>query len=315
MPPQSALLTSSPRTCVLAIIITYNGKQWLDLCLGSLAGSSTPVDIAVVDNASQDGTQAVLRSKYADAITHLHCLQDNVGFGRAHNHVFAQPYVAQYDYILLLNQDAAVAPEALQYLLTSASLPNVGIVSPLHYGDADGAKLDVNFEDYYVSRAVERAGLPEYIREVSFVNAAVWLIPTAVVGALGGFNPLFSHYGEDTNFVHRMLALDKRVLVDRRARAYHLRKQIPRSEQSLTADKVYIMALVHLANVNVTWRESVTGALRYIMRKVRGAVNAGNYQLAFRLSTVVPKLIGQLSRARRSRNVRLPPGTCTEVTR
>ncbi|NNK80925.1 MAG: glycosyltransferase family 2 protein, partial [Flavobacteriales bacterium] len=37
-----------------------------------------------------------------------------------------------------------------------------------------------------------------------FVNAAAWFIPRQTLEKIGGFDPLFSHYGEDDNFCQRL---------------------------------------------------------------------------------------------------------------
>ena len=43
--------------------------------------------------------------------------------------------------------------------------------------------------------------LPIY--ETTFVNAAAWLISKKCLLAVGGFDPLYPHYGEDTDYIQR----------------------------------------------------------------------------------------------------------------
>jgi GT2 family glycosyltransferase len=47
----------------------------------------------------------------------------------------------------------------------------------------------------------EKAGVYTY---VDFTNAAFWFIPRYIVQKIGGFNPLFFHYGEDVNWSNRL---------------------------------------------------------------------------------------------------------------
>ena len=51
---------------ILTIIVAYNGLQWYDRCLGSLQHSTIPVDIMVIDNASQDGSADWIAEHYPE---------------------------------------------------------------------------------------------------------------------------------------------------------------------------------------------------------------------------------------------------------
>ena len=46
--------------------------------------------------------------------------------------------------------------------------------------------------------------------EISFLNAAHWFIPKDTVEVVGGFNPYFFHYGEDNEYVNRLLFYQKK---------------------------------------------------------------------------------------------------------
>ena len=47
---------------VFVVIVTHNGKQWCDRCLGSLQQSLAPVKVVVVDNAStEEGVSEFLK--------------------------------------------------------------------------------------------------------------------------------------------------------------------------------------------------------------------------------------------------------------
>ena len=59
---------------LLVVIVTYNGRRWLDRCLGSVRtwkpdGSAlSAVDLFVVDNASTDGSADFVASEFPEAI-------------------------------------------------------------------------------------------------------------------------------------------------------------------------------------------------------------------------------------------------------
>jgi len=43
------------------------------------------------------------------------------------------------------------------------------------------------------------------IYTVDFVNAAAWLLPCTILKIVGGFDPIFFHYGEDDNYMQRVI--------------------------------------------------------------------------------------------------------------
>lgn len=106
----------------LSIIIpSFNTKQLLDRCLISIyAGlkhSSITFEIIVVDNASDDGTKELLKSKYTRVINIFN--KNNAGYGKANNQGIVK---AKGEYIILLNSDIQAVGRAIEHLLTFAKL-------------------------------------------------------------------------------------------------------------------------------------------------------------------------------------------------
>lgn len=107
----------SDRIVCSICIANYNGEQLLDDCLNSVfAQENAPaVEVIVHDDASTDGSVELIRRKYPS----VKLLQsvDNVGFCAANNRMVA---AAVGDYVLLLNNDAALFADALSQLLAQA---------------------------------------------------------------------------------------------------------------------------------------------------------------------------------------------------
>ena len=68
---------------ILVIIVTYNGKAWLDRCISSVLHSRVKADVIVIDNGSSDGTIEHIRDKYPTV--KLYESHENLGFGKANN--------------------------------------------------------------------------------------------------------------------------------------------------------------------------------------------------------------------------------------
>lgn len=190
---------------VYVIIVTYNGLQWVDACLGSLRRSTAPLHTVVVDNCSTDGTADAIAERFPEV--HLIRSKENLRFGRGNNVGirYAREHCA--DYYFLLNQDAWIYPDTIARLL-AADDERCGLLSPVHL-NGTGEKMDFMFRRYLFkgNKASNKTLLEGFTapREVDFVNAAAWLLPRRTIECVGGFDPLFSHYGEDNNYCHRIL--------------------------------------------------------------------------------------------------------------
>lgn len=220
------------RNCeVLAIVVTYNGEATLRRCLDSIAPAHPSCDTLVIDNASTDGSLSISRSYEAIQVLPL---RRNYGFGRANNVGFAYAIKEGYKYVLLLNQDAYVESETIRVLREELNAHNeFGVLSPMHLSE-NGRKLDKNFAINLLSLTGEPELLSDLyclgrstdlraIYQVKFAPAALWMVRCESVKELGGFDPLFPHYGEDTDFCMRADYHNTRVGVVPRARGYHLR--------------------------------------------------------------------------------------------
>lgn len=89
------------------IIPNWNGKDYLDVCLGALRTQIYPdIEVIVADNASVDGSQEFIREHFPEVI--IIQLSVNLGFTGACN---AGIEAATGEYIALLNNDTEVEPE------------------------------------------------------------------------------------------------------------------------------------------------------------------------------------------------------------
>ncbi|GAA4280807.1 glycosyltransferase family 2 protein [Gaetbulibacter aestuarii] len=200
---------------VFIIIVSYNGEHWIEKNLQSLRQSIYPVSTIVIDNKSTDTTVSLVQ-KFTEV--ELIESEENLGFGKANNLGIRRAIQRGADYVFLLNQDTWIFPETMKALVdTAANNPEFGILSPLHFS-ADNTTLDANFERYYQRKTKT---ISENLIEVPFVNAAAWLIPKRVIKQVGLFEPLFSHYGEDRNYVDRVGYHQFKIGVVKRTKMVH----------------------------------------------------------------------------------------------
>jgi len=103
---------------ILFIIVTWNRKDILERCLVSIAKHVRyPHRILVVDNASSDGTAAMVRSEYPGVI--LIENRENVGFSKANNQgiAYLRERDLRFDYVTFFNDDARFEDASLLSLI------------------------------------------------------------------------------------------------------------------------------------------------------------------------------------------------------
>jgi GT2 family glycosyltransferase len=104
-----------PTPEVSVIIVSYNTRELLRECIESILceqGDGLGVEVIVVDNASADGSAAMVAERFPQV--RLIANPDNRGFGAACNQGLE---IAQGRYALILNADIRAQPGALQRLV------------------------------------------------------------------------------------------------------------------------------------------------------------------------------------------------------
>lgn len=97
---------------ISVVIPNYNGKDFLDICLKSLANQTfSAEEVIVVDNNSSDGSIELLKSKFPWVKTIE--LDNNYGFSKAINIGISS---AKGEFIFLLNNDTEVDSLCLEVL-------------------------------------------------------------------------------------------------------------------------------------------------------------------------------------------------------
>ncbi len=96
------------------VIVSWNTKDLLEACLRSVYAYplEQPFEVWVVDNQSKDDTVAMVRSQFPQV--ELIASEENLGFAGGNNR--AIPH-CQGEYILLLNPDTELKPDALNALV------------------------------------------------------------------------------------------------------------------------------------------------------------------------------------------------------
>lgn len=113
---------------ISVVIVAWNAKRYLELCLNSLAEAPPrrSLEVFVVDNASGDGTSEMVENTYP--WVKLIKSEENLGFSRGNNVAIRQ---CRGRYIALVNPDVIVFPGCLDALADFLDEnPKAGNVGP-----------------------------------------------------------------------------------------------------------------------------------------------------------------------------------------
>lgn len=189
---------------IFVIVVTYKGMRWYDRCFQSLRESTYPVTTIVIDNASGDGSTDYIREHFPEIIV----LESdkNLGFGNANN--MGMKYAREYgcDYVFLLNQDTWVDANMMEKLVMVAEKhTQYGVYSPVHLSaDEKRINMMLRFPNPRSFISDVYCGAMQEIYDITYSNAAGWLIPRRTLETVGGFTPMIYHYGEDDDYMNRL---------------------------------------------------------------------------------------------------------------
>lgn len=228
------------------IIVNWNVRELLDKCLASLlaadlsfgdaeVGDLPRAEIILVDSASADGSVDMVGAKYP--LVRLLPQTENVGFTRGNNIGLA---LARGAFVLLLNPDTEVSPDALPTMLNYLRAhPAAGIVGP-HTRNSDGSHQSTRrrfpslltgiFESTWLSAwapaAIERTyrmldRSDDEIVAADWVQGSALMFRRALYDDIGGLDERFTMYSEELDFCRRAKAEGWQVAYHGRARITH----------------------------------------------------------------------------------------------
>ena len=207
--------------CDLSIvIISFNTLEMTRECVASVLGNShgLAVETIVVDNNSQDGSVAMIRTEFPEVIIIEN--SDNKGFAAANNQGFA---LCNGKYVLLLNSDTVILGDVLrssvdylekhsdvgamgcQVLNSDRSVQNTCsgyptlsrlLIMTLALDKVPG----LSFLDRYLMRAWGRNDE----REVEVISGCYLMIRKEIIETIGVLDERFFFFAEETDWCKRI---------------------------------------------------------------------------------------------------------------
>lgn len=185
---------SDPVPLCSILIANYNGESLLEGCVDSVLAQVTDVNFEIIvhDDASTDGSVELLRQRYPDV--RVLESETNVGFCIANNRMAA---AATGKFLLLINNDAALFPDAIDTLLTKAIgiHDERAILGLPQYDWQSGTLVDIGWRLDPFHTPVPN--LDPTRHDIAFVAGSCMLLPRAIWQELEGLPEWFGSIAED----------------------------------------------------------------------------------------------------------------------
>jgi GT2 family glycosyltransferase len=204
------------------IIVNYNVKYFLEQCLHSVnkACQGLETEVFVVDNASVDGSVAMLQEKFPEII--LIANKQNLGFAKANNQAILR---SKGQYVLLLNPDTVVEADTLRQVVEFMDEhPDAGGLG-VKMVDGNGRFLPESKRGFPTPEVAfyKISGLSalfpksklfgryhlgfldkDQVQRVDVLAGAFMLLNSVALGKTGLLDEAFFMYGEDIDLSYRI---------------------------------------------------------------------------------------------------------------
>ncbi len=216
---------------VVVVVLNWNLPTETANCVASLLAGDYPRQrILVVDNGSSDDSAARLRARFG---VQLEIVETgaNLYFAGGMNVGLRWALEAGAEWVLLMNNDTFVAPDMVSRLVrTALEHPDAGIVTPMIYLAHDSTRiwtLGSRRERWWpFPRDVGRGELDrgQYAQPfpIDYAQACCMLVSREVLVRVGLLDERYRMYYEDADFSARAHRAGFEILVEPRARMWHL---------------------------------------------------------------------------------------------
>lgn len=321
-------MSSPPQVAV--VILSWNGRNWLEKFLPSvLASTYTHFNVIVADNGSSDDSVSFLQNKYPGI--RIICFDKNLGFAKGYNESLKQ---IESDYYVLLNSDVEVKTswlEPMVHLLENneeiaACQPKIlsfknkklfeyagaagGWLDKYGYPFAKGRVFDICEEDH---------GQYDQPEPIFWASGAALFIRAKIFHEMNGFDEYFFAHQEEIDLCWRMQLAGYKIYSCPSSVVYHVgggtlpkgnslktylnfrNNRIMMSKNIPFSKKIWVMPARFVLDVLSAWKGLLTGDGGYFIAIIRAHAAFLKWLFFHRKESVFPAnknkaLSGYLSR-------------------
>jgi GT2 family glycosyltransferase len=210
---------------VSVVVVNYNGRDYLERCLGSLRELDYPshrIQVVFVDNASSDGSVAYVREAFPDTVVLAN--DSNTGFSPAVNQ---GARAASGRYLALLNNDAEADVAWLKEAVRVLEMEDAAACVASKILRADRRTIDYAggqmafYGHGFAARNKELDTPDDRARPTLFASGGAMVVRRGVFLGVGGFDDTYFAFFEDVDFGWRLWVLGHEVRYVPESKVYH----------------------------------------------------------------------------------------------
>ncbi len=215
---------------VAIVILNWNGCNDTLECLRSVSANEyANFETVVVDNGSTDNSVEVIKAKFPEV-----CVVEtgeNLGYAGGNNVGIERALVAGAEFILVLNNDAVIAPDALgEFVRAAREFPDAAAFCGRIYEYENPKRIWwdgsywIDREGRFISlgnREFDFGSSEEHARETDYACGCAMFIRSKIVKEIGLLDPLYFLLFEETDWCYRARQKGYRSLVVPKVRIWH----------------------------------------------------------------------------------------------
>ncbi|MDB6130604.1 MAG: hypothetical protein JWM04_1711 [Verrucomicrobiales bacterium] len=203
------------------VILNYNGKTWLERCVGSLADQTIAprLQVIIADNLSPDGSSKMAEDLLT-GFPNAKFVQNGGNFGFCEGNNLGAKH-ATGRYLFFLNNDTWLERDCMEILLSKADQFGVTAANPLvmDYGTNDFQLIGGGgFDMFGIPNA-----LPEKKQDCEIFSpcGCSYLIDREMFWKVGGFDPAIFMYSDEIDLSWRVRLAGGKIMGFPGARMHH----------------------------------------------------------------------------------------------
>jgi len=253
----------TPKQFLSIIVVNYNTRDFLKGCLHSIESTlnGLKAEILVVDNNSEDGSTRMVEEAFP--ATRVIANPTNLGYAKAVNQGIE---ASEGQYILILNADTVIRPQAIQSLISFLEKhPGAGIVGPkLLYPDGRLQHSCRTFYDFktllwrrtFLGKIFPKSNIlknhlmldwdHDSRKEVNWLLGAAFMVRREALNRVGLMDERYFLYFEDVDWCYQMKNAGWKVYYVPEAEMVHHYRQGSRAVRLFNRDVfIHLTSMFH----------------------------------------------------------------------
>ena len=250
---------------VVAVVVTYNRKELLSVCLDKLIGQSVPCDILVVDNGSTDGTKEHIIEKIENGSVIYQNTGKNLGGAGGFNYGIKQAVIHGYKYVWIMDDDTFPFVDSLETLIKADEQlkGNYGFLSSIALW-ADGTLCSMNHQRITPFKLIDK--IPVHMQPVVMATFVSFFVKADVIKEMGLPISDFFIWADDLEYSRRISKKYTCYVVPDSKVEHHMVSNNKVGIEAESEDRLWRYKYLYRNEVYVFQRECIKGYMYLLLR-------------------------------------------------